>query len=129
MGATSRLLYSISRVAQHIISDNTITPVRWAFELNAPLHEEERAWIQVEDDPEPDEFRALQRDVRMVIASSLAGDHRVHYVAKRNARLARAYQDEQRPTWRKAWERRMLESAADTKSACFQWIRAHEMKQ
>ena len=96
------------------------------MELSSLLHEEELAWLQVEDDLDSDEFRMLQRDVHLAIASALAGDHRVHDPAERATKLARKYQDKHKATWRKAWEQRMIESAADTKSACFSWLRAHE---
>ena len=79
MGTTSRLLYSISRVAQHIISNDSITPTYWAYQLSSLLYEEERAWLQAEEDLEKDEFLRLQRDVHMAIASAFAGDHRVHF--------------------------------------------------
>ena len=129
MGTTSRLLYSISRMAQHIISNDSIKPAYWAYQLSSLLHEEERAWLQVEEDLEREEYLRLQRDIHMAIASAFAGDHRVHFLAARASGLSRKYQDKQRATWRKAWEHRMIQSASDTKSACFQWLRSHESQQ
>ena len=58
MGTTSRLLYSVSRVAQHIISNDSITPAYWAYQLSSLLYEEERAWLQVEEDLEMMSFSA-----------------------------------------------------------------------
>ena len=53
----------------------------------------------------------------------------MHFLAKRAAGLSRKYQDRQKASWRKAWEQRMIQSASDTKTACLQWLRAHESKQ